>query len=48
MFVPDVVVVAGVIPSIGRRLESIPVEVYFIEVVVLVDGFFRKVYYRKA
>ena len=35
MFAPDDV--AGV-PSIGRRLESIPVEVYLIEV-VLVDEF---------
>jgi hypothetical protein len=36
VFVPDDV--AGV-PSIGRRLENIPVEVYFIEVVLLVDEF---------
>ena len=38
MFVPDDD--AGV-PSIGRRLESIPVEVYFIEEVLLVDEFYK-------
>ena len=42
MFVPDDV--AAGVPAIGRRLENIPVEVNFIELVLLVvDEFYETI-----